>query len=166
MKKIIILAMGIMFLFVGNVGVLSARVVQPARDPNCFIYGDDNCVCGGAEYPSQNKAFVECIKREIEEGKKRELERVEKAEERAEQAKKEEEAKIRAIVKEELGYSDLAKDSQKLIKENTLLKIDNARLERDNFDLGKRVFVLEGLIERQMKIIDLFKVLLGKLKLL
>ncbi len=155
MKKVIILAMGLMFLFVGSVDA----------GYTCDYVGM-NTVCGyycqGIFYENKTTTYLECIK----EQERLHLEVVKKAEERAEQARKEEEAKIRAIVKDELGYSDLVKDSQELIRENTLLKTDNARLERDNFDLGKRVSLLEGLIERQRNVIDLFKTLLNRLKAL
>ncbi len=155
MKKVIILTTTIMFLFVGS------------ADATCHLFpGYFGCYCGGNSYSEQTKEYLECIQREKAEQERVRLEEVRKAEEKAKQAREEENERIRAIIKDELGYSDLVKDSQELIRENTLLKTKNAQLERENFDLGKRVSLLETLIERQRNVIDLFKTLLGRLKLL
>ncbi len=123
-------------------------------------------ICDGKEYKIDDPALESCKERVKIRQEQERLKEIREAEESAKKAREEENERIRAIVKDELGYSDLVKDSQELIRENTLLKTKNAQLERENFDLGKRASVLENLIERQRSVIDLFKTLLNRLKLL
>ncbi len=152
MKKITLILIGL-FLATNVYGGCTGLLCPP------IVSGPITATCEGKEYNLDDPALERCRERVR-------AEEVKKAEERAEQARKEEEERIRVIVKDELGYSDLVKGSQDLVRENTLLKIENAQLERDNFNLEKRVSFLEGLIEMQMRVIELFKVLLSRLNLL